>query len=1210
MTFNTPCNSQMLTWTDTARVTLCQGVSSGALGKYLSLSMYFPSNPSWYPVFTPGCCGTYTCIYNNNGTLAQPSFVMQDDIPAELDVTSISGGSIPAANLPMTVDIYCWTGTTCSATPCSTVTVTTSSYAINSLPANVCKVKWSYSGSVAVSQTVYNYLDVCVRSTRYTNGSNVLAGQNIVNTLTASATNLSPISVTHTKVVDATQPKVIATKMFIGDCNPSCQVMPYGPFQPGDTVRFRIAVANIGNANATTCNISDNLPAGLSYVGNETYFYGSFNWMANIYNPPCCSLTVAVPTQIGGTLTSPSVGATNLTWQFPTLPGRCDGTVDYFLIDFDVKISSNPPAPPGNYTNTFTFSASNVTNVPSNPAILTVNATAQVQALKEVQLAPSGPWGPSVTAPAGGAANYRLTVKNTGNTALTNLCLLDIMPWNGDIKVLPAYSSRGSLFDLPYNPANGAITITPTGFPATYNNVALNNTKNPRRSVVCGGFCGVADPPGTVVGNFVAAPQTTYSFKITANTGVNLAPGATLSALVPVKTPSSGVGAGANACNSFAIQTTPQGMSTVCLLAESNPACITIAQKPPCFKIVEQHLDCVGQNANGQWVYQLAFSITNGSGTGAYLNINPTTGSITSGNNQWLPLGGPTNITATYVTPTPSGSVCFWLTLNGNGVENPCDTSFCLDLPPCREACPCPFQMVVKDPKAYQASGNNVIFQNWLSVLGTGIQRVRANIVTATVTETCRNQVNTYTPAVSIVASNWNPAIGYGTSEVTWNNLQCPPLNNKLLTLNLNVPTAPARRCTQVVRICIRYTFTDCKCNDCDTLICFEFTRSWMPFDGGDLGGWDGGILNVVKGAEIDPSEGFASIKMTSATTGDLTINNPASDEYTTPITIVRVGVKPQNGVSVQTMQPVTSGWSMSETDPAGDGLEFYSKGVLPPGGKASFNISFGHAEDLNSWNNRVRIYYLVEGLPDTLYTDLILKARKPGASGGDVLAFDEKDEVLNKVKTVALKFENANYTADHIAYVIVRPLQGKILATGSAPAETEIALTATKAEDGQVKLLLDPFRENMAERAPLAPGGTTATVYLTLMTDDPTTELEFGTYTESGDLVTSGTIKQTLGSSVEVPTMKLDMRLSEAIPNPTGGMSTIRFELLKSEPAVTLTITDELGNRVDAPLSSAPMAPGLHEINYDASRLPNGVYFYTLSTGNATQTRKLIVIK
>lgn len=715
LTFRTPCDdpqSEPTVWTDDASVTLCDANPSGNIWKGLSLNLYFPSNPAYLPTFTPGCCGTYRVYYQNNGNVSQPNVTITDELPAEVDLNSIRT-QVPVGMTPCTLKVYCWSAGTCGTTACTTLVYNTpGTYTLSSVPANACKVEWEYGGSMPISTSVNNYLDVCVR----TNSNEapydpVLAGDTITNFVIGQADNFGPVSTTHSKVVDGQTPKILTTKIFMGECTPGCTSNPNGPFVPGDIVRFRLAVANIGNLDATTCTITDALPSGLSYVGNETYFYGGFNWMASQYNPACCSTSTTVPIQVGGSITTPTLGQTNLTWSFPTLPARCDGTVEYFIIEFDVMISDDPSASPGQYHNTFTFDASNTGPTTSNTATLTVNAVSQLQLTKDVRPAGSSAAFSSATSvPQGGQAEFRLRLTNTGNMLLQDICLLDIMPHVGDIQVLPAYAPRNSAYDMP---TTGALSMTPaTGYSAGYNTSA--NTKNPARSNVCGGFCGVADPTtgvGTVTnGIFGGTATSTYSFKVSANAGVTLAPGGTLTVLVNGQVPASAT-VGSTACNSFAVQATPVG-TTTCLKAEAAPACVRVEegqQSDPCRELWlrGRPTDCCGysfgiSNALGGLVnlkYNVLPSMGGTSPSGVVNSVttspcSPTLTSpaslagTTSGSLNFDPTctaGGPQQIDISASSSTSSGVICIELiatVMNKQGEKIECRDTVCFDCDP------------------------------------------------------------------------------------------------------------------------------------------------------------------------------------------------------------------------------------------------------------------------------------------------------------------------------------------------------------------------------------------------------------------------------------------------------------------------------------------------------------------------------------------------
>jgi uncharacterized repeat protein (TIGR01451 family) len=622
--WTTPCDTlKPGLFLDTAKVVLCAANPSGQLSKWLSINAYFPmGNPYYYPSFSPGCCGTYTLWYSNTGNVSQPGFVMEDNVPSTLDVTSIVTNAF-APNAPVTVDVFCWSGGTCSATPCTTATYSAGTYTMTSLPANVCKVRWTYSGSVAPAAYLYNQLNVCVRSASYAPPfTPVTTGQNILNTVTAQATNLSLITASVTKPVDSLRPKILATKVFMGSgCSSGCQPQTAGPFVPGSIVRWRMAVTNVGNTNATSLSITDALPSGFSYVGNPTYWYGPSSWMAGVYTPPCCSLSTSVPSQIGGTISTPSVGDTTLTWTFPTLPYRCDGTVEYFVIEFDVLVGTNPPVPPGQYFNNFTITAANHPAVTSNNAQVTINAIAQLTLLKEVRpKTGSAAFSSTALVPAGAQAEFRLRLKNTGNLTLSNICLFDVMPHVGDINVIgttPVYPLRSSQFDLAV--ASAASVVAPGSYTIGYNSSA--NTKNPQRTTVCGGFCGgIVDPTngaGPLTGGiFGAFGGSTYSFTVSGGP-TQLLPGGTLDVFVTSTVPSTAT-PGQTACNSFAVQAKPVA-TTQCLQTEAVPACVRVAEhQTPAgcdkFWLEGKPDDCCGysfimSNAGGAAVQSLQYNV-------------------------------------------------------------------------------------------------------------------------------------------------------------------------------------------------------------------------------------------------------------------------------------------------------------------------------------------------------------------------------------------------------------------------------------------------------------------------------------------------------------------------------------------------------------------------------------------------------------------------
>jgi hypothetical protein len=86
--------------------------------------------------------------------------------------------------------------------------------------------------------------------------------------------------------------------------------------------------------------------------------------------------------------------------------------------------------------------------------------------------------------------------------------------------------------------------------------------------------------------------------------------------------------------------------------------------------------------------------------------------------------------------------------------------------------------------------------------------------------------------------------------------------------------------------------------------------------------------------------------------------------------------------------------------------------------------------------------------------------------------------------------------------------------------------------------------------------------------------------------------------------------------PNPFNPLTTIGFEIpvVKGDKGVfvTLTVYSLLGQAVATLLSNEEMEAGTHAIQFDASHLSSGVYFYRLSVNNSaySETKKLLLLK
>ncbi len=85
--------------------------------------------------------------------------------------------------------------------------------------------------------------------------------------------------------------------------------------------------------------------------------------------------------------------------------------------------------------------------------------------------------------------------------------------------------------------------------------------------------------------------------------------------------------------------------------------------------------------------------------------------------------------------------------------------------------------------------------------------------------------------------------------------------------------------------------------------------------------------------------------------------------------------------------------------------------------------------------------------------------------------------------------------------------------------------------------------------------------------------------------------------------------RLSlNASPNPFNPVTTIQFDLPEAD-FVRLNVFNQSGRRVDG-LMDGHRAAGNHQVTWDASALPSGIYIVALNVKENTETRKLTLIK
>ena len=120
-----------------------------------------------------------------------------------------------------------------------------------------------------------------------------------------------------------------------------------------------------------------------------------------------------------------------------------------------------------------------------------------------------------------------------------------------------------------------------------------------------------------------------------------------------------------------------------------------------------------------------------------------------------------------------------------------------------------------------------------------------------------------------------------------------------------------------------------------------------------------------------------------------------------------------------------------------------------------------------------------------------------------------------------------------------------------------------------------------------------------------------FWTHEENGkkDIWMAKTIyAPDLGAVNEPPQVLSNYTLEQNYPNPFNPVTTISYTIAAKD-FVTIKVFDLLGKEV-ATLVNEEKPAGSYSINFNASRLSSGVYFYRMKAGSFVETKKLILMK
>lgn len=111
----------------------------------------------------------------------------------------------------------------------------------------------------------------------------------------------------------------------------------------------------------------------------------------------------------------------------------------------------------------------------------------------------------------------------------------------------------------------------------------------------------------------------------------------------------------------------------------------------------------------------------------------------------------------------------------------------------------------------------------------------------------------------------------------------------------------------------------------------------------------------------------------------------------------------------------------------------------------------------------------------------------------------------------------------------------------------------------------------------------------------------------DMGEHTGSVYVQNALATHTEADT-PVSFSLGQNYPNPFNPRTTIHYAL-DAASDVTLKVLDLLGRQVQV-LAEGSVLPGAYQVSLDATGFPSGVYFYTLTAGSNSETRKMVLLR
>jgi len=503
----------------------------------------------------PGCSGSYAIYPSNEGTTPLTNVVITDTLPSTIQLNSLSTGTYSTYSGTISVEYFTNLNSTWTGVPGSPLNPSNSSVMVSSLGLAsgeyIRALRYTFNDTLMPGFSTLNaiWLNYTILNNDYLTNQAVMTGDTIRNCANIQAEFQNGFYYGQgcvSFVIADIAPNITAYKYVIST----------GPYFPGSTARYRMQFTNSGTADLLNAEINDNLPSGFEYAGNLAI------------------LPQGVAPPLNLTSTPNANGATTVNFDFSSIPtAGCGNPNFWWQIEFDVTITSGTL--PGNYCNNYTVSGSNTNTVKtSTSACLTVNSLPSLSAVKQVQGANDANFSSSGSTYSGGMQDYRITVTNTGNVGMTEITIIDILPYPNDVGVVDWITPRGSQYQ-----SNLIGAVIPISLPPG-TQIYYSTETNPCRDEL--GFVG--QPSGCVSANWqdYATFMANNSNDISQARSIKfefgsyiLQPGQNLMFEWPARTPV-GTPEGFQACNSFGIIAKRTDNGQFLLATEPEKVCVTV----------------------------------------------------------------------------------------------------------------------------------------------------------------------------------------------------------------------------------------------------------------------------------------------------------------------------------------------------------------------------------------------------------------------------------------------------------------------------------------------------------------------------------------------------------------------------------------------------------------------------------------------------------